>query len=954
MTIPCAGSWLTCVRSIDKENDVVARAKLDAKKKFGSNPSAQPILLSNGQVEKPSPSDEKESYIRRRIRDDFTRLMNRQTKVFADHVSKLEPFQVGFSKKWFPAAGLAAGSDTNLIAAGTLLVDVLPALAEKEVSRTSQLAADALIHALETGSLSPESFFDAIAILAENKDILVGGDRVLAQLFSRSSSSGNTKVLRTSSGADSKLVATTSGPFIIYNTIENTETTPSSLSRYPHRSFPTTNSASARMSPRERKPTTKMLGVSELSKRTQSRTPMSPRMSPTKVQTLTRPSKLRGSVSFATSPPPSRKRGQLTEEPISAAQDLNDMESASEQNLATSKRSMNKYQSELVAPPRNASDDQKYAQVGIRNDLVKNLLDLAWKASQEDTDDDSDLDTQEPGAPGGAVEVASTLSVQPSSGKQNDKQHLSYLRTCQEPTARGHFHISTSSSASTTSPEQVAKFSLIIEQLPTSEANLNRAQVEQVAALYGQLAQGPLFEWAKQVGLSYPEIPRPFTDRDGWRFTGVITQFGEEIVELDGQSWVYPPEHTEQSQISVRRLKRKTQLEQERVFGFPPIASNGNGAQHKRRRLEAEVEENVAYERLMFEVRKAAEVRGLPCNKALSWEELTSSIKTFDASHGITFEEAFTVPATEPPIDELDDSASGQAEASEISEIDSEDDSDYEPDPIVIRDEETWAGSNGARTSTFVAANGRSGSLRKLRDRPSSTSSSAQGNQNRAMDLSTVLDVNFICPIILQSLTYIQPTHAEMSPPASITKYDIRPPITSGTFNTFNGPITSSNTPTASPAGTPTYMKLNFSLPRNQSSTSPGPRTPSIATRRTSTTSNISTSSLASHPPSGQPLDVDNTNAYNAAKGYNTNNTNTPSNSSAHTTTADPGSPHGLNGGFPGGGIIINAPDKRGDGRGQRRKSKAPDFKMQVQKAGKEGPKVQARAVRGGTVLKFT
>ena len=112
----------------------------------------------------------------------------------------------------------------------------------------------------------------------------------------------------------------------------------------------------------------------------------------------------------------------------------------------------------------------------------------------------------------------------------------------------------------------------------------------------------------------------------------------------------------------------------------------------------------------------------------------------------------------------------------------------------------------------------------------------------------------------------------------------------------------------------------------------------------------MSTSSLASRPPSTQPLDIDNTNAYNTAKGYiNSNNT------SGSANTSNPGSsPGGLSGGFPHGGVIINAPDKRGDGRGQRRKSKAPDFKMTVQKAGKEGPKLQARAVRGGTVLKFT
>jgi hypothetical protein len=37
----------------------------------------------------------------------------------------------------------------------------------------------------------------------------------------------------------------------------------------------------------------------------------------------------------------------------------------------------------------------------------------------------------------------------------------------------------------------------------------------------------------------------------------------------------------------------------------------------------------------------------------------------------------------------------------------------------------------------------------------------------------------------------------------------------------------------------------------------------------------------------------------------------------------------------------------------QRRKSKAPDFKLKITRAGHEGPRFQAKAVKGGTVLKF-
>lgn len=904
--------------------------------------------------------------------------MNRQTKVFADHIAKLEPFQPGFSQKCFPATNISSTSDANLVAAGTLLLDVLPALAEKEVSRTSQLAADALIHALGTGSLSPESFFDAIAFLAKDREILLGSDRVLAQLFSRSSSSGNSKVLRTSSGADSKLFATTNGPFIIYNTIENTEAIIQPSTRHSNISFPTRNSAPARAAPRERRPAGKMTNISEVLTRPQTRASMSPRTSPPKLLKLTRPSKLRGSVSFAKSPSPpaAPKKLELTHDPLSALHPPHAPKAASNPKPTTKNQNLpiNQYRSAQGSPPRGASSDQSFPQMEIKDDLVNNLLNLASLASREETDGDSDLDGEENGAPNRAAGIESTLAVVPSLGKSKGKEHLGPLDTCSKAATNENNDTAMLDSMSANSLEQIVNYNYIFAQLPRSEANLSREQVEQVAALYDRLAQGAKFERAKELGLSYPEIPRPFADRDGWKLTGVVNQFGEEIVELDRCTWIYPQGFTVDTQQPLRRLKRKAQLRQECTFGFPPPAGRRNIPHHKKQRLEVEDEENVAYEKVMFDVRTAAQARGLPFQTSLSWEELTESIKAFDVANGIISEQTNTSTIVETVRDDVDDEASSHVEASEISEVDTDDDSDYEPEPRITRNmEETWSGGNGAKTFTFVTVNSPNASGRRLRERPSTSISSTPVSQRRGVDMFTVLDVNHNSTSYLPRLTIKQPHHSDMSPPTSTTRYDIRPPLTPGTFNTFNGPITSSNTPTASPIGTPTFMKLNFHPNRKQSSTSPAPSITNIPTRRTSTAS-ISTSSFASRPPSAQPLDIDNANAYNAAKGYTNNNTNnnannnnnnnsngggggggTPTSSSSHTpNTADPSSPHGLNGGFPGGGIIINAPEKRSDGRGQRRKSKAPDFKMTVQKAAREGPKVQARAVRGGTVLKFT
>jgi hypothetical protein len=741
----------------DKENDVVARAKLDAKRKFGSSPSTNPILLSNGQVEKPSPSDEKESYIRRRIKDDFSRLMCRQTKVFADDISKLEPFQAGFSRKCFPAPNSASRSEANVVTAGTLLVNVLPALAEKEVSRASQLAADALIEALETGSLSPESFFDALAILAENKDILVGSDKILAQLFSRSSSSGNTKVLRTSSGANSKLFATTNGPFIIYNTIENTDRTTPTSSRYSHRSAAVTTSVAGRASPRDHNLTPKMLGVSEISTRPQSHTStsVSPRTSPTKALKMIQPSKLRGSVSFAKSPSPLSKRIKLTSDHVSVAHGPEKMDCAPTSGLAGQKTSMNEYHPVQLLPLAGTTGDQQHPQGEINDGLVKNLLEWALMAGQEESDNDSLLDGQDADVANGVAEVDALPSDQPSLKTQCLAQHSSNLPTLLKATAYGHNQTSPNISTSAASPQEIAIFSRLIEQLPTSKANLNRKQIERIGTLYDEIARGPRFERAKELGLYYPEIPRPFADRDGWRFTGLTNQFGEEIVEIDRQIWVYPVQPGQHIQQPLQRLKRKAQIEQETIFGFPPAAGYGNGPPKKRSRLENQDEENVAYETVMFNVRKAAKIRGLPCDRSLSWEQLVALIKTFDASYDINFEEVDSGAVTQNH-DEPADSPSSRVEASEVSEveIDSDDDSDYEPDPVVKNHVgRAWAGSNGAQTSSFAAAGGRRGSLRKLRDRPSSSPSSAHGNQIRGLGSSANFDVSEIPPGPLPKLT---------------------------------------------------------------------------------------------------------------------------------------------------------------------------------------------------------
>jgi hypothetical protein len=154
---------------LDKENDVVARAKLEAKKKFGTQLQQEM---------------ERKKFVDERVRDDYGRLLGRQTAQFADAVAQLAPFRVGHSDKFVESNLPHYGPLHPYVQAGKLVLDVLPALAEPQVSERSQRAADALLSALDNGSPDEGSFFTFIEVLSDDEVIQRGIDKVLRQLLS--------------------------------------------------------------------------------------------------------------------------------------------------------------------------------------------------------------------------------------------------------------------------------------------------------------------------------------------------------------------------------------------------------------------------------------------------------------------------------------------------------------------------------------------------------------------------------------------------------------------------------------------------------------------------------------------------------------------------------------------------------------------------------------------------
>lgn len=147
---------------------MVARAKLEAKKKYGVHPQQEML---------------RKKFVDERVRDDYGRLLGRQTAQFADAVAQLAPFRVGHSDDFVKSSLPRFELHHPYVQAGKLLLDVLPALAEPHVSERSQSAADALLAALDLGNPDETSFFSFIEVLSDDEVIQRGIDKVLGQLL---------------------------------------------------------------------------------------------------------------------------------------------------------------------------------------------------------------------------------------------------------------------------------------------------------------------------------------------------------------------------------------------------------------------------------------------------------------------------------------------------------------------------------------------------------------------------------------------------------------------------------------------------------------------------------------------------------------------------------------------------------------------------------------------------
>lgn len=130
--------------------------------------------------------------------------------------------------------------------------------------------------------------------------------------------------------------------------------------------------------------------------------------------------------------------------------------------------------------------------------------------------------------------------------------------------------------------------------------------------------------------LDHPNIPRPWTDEDGWTHTGRVNDHGEELVLVpDTYVWVRPDNLYGDGGFPLPppHVKSREQTEKDRIFGFPPPMGQRNLPRGEPRPF---VPEDVGVETAKIKAREAAAKRGIAVDRSMSLAELEAKIQEHD------------------------------------------------------------------------------------------------------------------------------------------------------------------------------------------------------------------------------------------------------------------------------------------------------------------------------------
>ena len=577
---------------------------------------------------------------------------------------RLSPFQPGFGNRIFEHK-TSPQHDEDTILAGELLSNVLPALAEATVSAGSQVAVEALVTALEAEEPTDKSFLEAIRALAINEEVLLGVDKILRQLFGQRmmgsasseprldqatpqsvpygqdlylqkaeplngpafpSSVGNSEI---KPQIDLTLISATPAPTSSPGTPDrepqkdptllSTSIMPSS-SPIPVETAPT----QPRSSGRERKPSAKILATAMHTRisRSPSVTNMLSKSAPKISSKLNKSHTVEHadmSISTRQELPTDPEGDPNLSEPNARVplsqetkhnRDSNQIDAKQLQNMTSMCNARGNLFNIPTTPIVNDSVAVQEG-VSINIQLVDNILFMAELALSMPESDD---------------ELGSDM---PITGKKV---------ACNQSDLQGRPHLPGGSTFSGlgSQVQNVAQFAphphlLLPNSSPISARDANISSFGQSPSLIDSTT----LVSAQNAGLTYPEIPRPYT-KEGWKMTGHVTDHGAEIVELDARYWTVHKASNLSSNDLLYRIISRTQNAENRIYGFPPLPGRSNKPGSKKKKLQSrdgnELDENTEFEITMHQIRRAAEERGLGFNRTLSWEQLYAMIQRFDAA----------------------------------------------------------------------------------------------------------------------------------------------------------------------------------------------------------------------------------------------------------------------------------------------------------------------------------
>lgn len=927
---------------LDKENDVVARVRHNKKKQTADAFDEADHSDTTTRAKRPKKTiADNDPVLRATINDSFDRAMSKTVQDIAPRLSDQVEFRRGTAE--FFINDRQDQIEYEVWEAGTLLASVLPALTEPIASDESKNAANNLIDRLQSKKRpNNDDFFQALEVLTQS-NVMVGVGIVISRLYpDRSRSLPETA--RTTKTRDSAPRPNSSHQQSIEGN-DSDEYDGTMISDIPTRSSGRSRKQTKKyqeaypglISKRKRHTSTSPEATSPVSLTNQKRVPVkfgrldgSPsdansELDETEVNddvsrdpTKPRPTRVtRSSGSTATNVTTVFKSSKHTNKAFSDSRSA--QVSPNNQQVSVNPN--------LIVPQIQVSEDGSDM---TRQDLVQNLINTMNEINEGLYDTDTDDDDRE--AAVGAVSAYKSLT---SSGRNtrprekkadsanSERPELSgrILRSAKSSKTSGFTQLARSSKPSplklttnvdhsrhsNTSGSRGAVPSAN-QSLPHQPSNLVVNTI--ISAEEGKVASAYYAELAQQshvaqghpmsTGLSYPELIRPYTDKDGWTSTGVVNEFGEEVIHVDKNMWMIfdPLEASQQDDVAAvapRRLKSFSQAAEDRVFGFPP--------RPEERKLPIPLQrlfrtEDVAYETGLYKARKAAERRHLSFDRSTTVETLTRICREFD------------LDKAQPPA-----SASAEDEVTSV-EGDGNPTSDSQSemalkDSQVLRNGSQTPGSPMLQEAVVESTK----PLAKASQNPPpvvgySPVRRASDHHGGSVDLARP-------PASLRTLNSTPSSHAPSVSPGPSKAVLYKP---SNQPHYSKSPLPQSPTPPSNFPTPPQQQKLTFLQPTDpsvQKAKSPRPAYPTP------------TASASANPDSPSP------------------------NSAGSTPTTRQAA---LNGGFPGGGIIIN-PRKKDEPPVYKKKI-GPDYKMELTngRLARPGPNAppQPTPKRGGQIIDFT